>query len=103
MQHLDFIEGSIGELEREIAARLKPHQEIIARLCTIPGIDLVSAWGIISEVGLDMGQFVDAEHLASWAALCPGNRLHPERLKRKLVKRLEGLGFHVTLQPAPSA
>ncbi len=25
--------------------------------------------------------------------------LNPTRLKRKLVKRLEGLGFHVTLDP----
>jgi len=188
MEHLQFIERKIEELEREIAARLQPHQDVVERLCTIPGVDRVSAWGIISEVGMDMSRFADAAHLASWAALCPGNwesagknksgrtrkggvwlrrhlcqcawaistkqknylsalfrrlaarrglkratiavahallvivwhvlkapvvyrdlgpdyfdRLHPERLKRKLVKRLEGLGFEVNLQPATSA
>jgi transposase len=73
MQQLRFVEGKIVELEHEIEQRLKPVQEVIVRLCTIPGVDRVSAWGIVSEVGLDMGQFPDAAHLASWAALCPGN------------------------------
>jgi hypothetical protein len=27
------------------------------------------------------------------------DKLHPGRLKKKLVKRLEGLGFQVTLEP----
>ncbi len=188
LEHLRFVESKIVELEEEIAKRLKPVEDVVSRLCTIPGIDRVSAWGIISEVGLDMGQFPDADHLASWAALCPGNwesagknksgrtrkgsvwlrrhlcqcawavstkqknylsalfkrlaarrgvkrasiavahailvivfhvlkgpvsyrdlgpdyfdRLHPERLKRNLVKRLEGLGYRVSLVPVPSA
>jgi transposase len=183
LDHLEFVEGKIGRLEEEIATRLRPFEDVVRRLCTIPGVDRVSAWGIISEIGLDMGQFPDARHLASWAGLCPGNwesagkrrsgktrkgsawlrrhlcqcawavstkqknylsalfrrlaarrgvkratiavahallgiayhvlkhdvdyrdlgpgyfdSLDPARLKRRLVKRLEGLGFHVTLE-----
>ena len=181
MDHLEFVESKMGKLETEIANRLGSLQDQVERLCEVPGIDRVSAWGIISEIGLDMNQFADAQHLASWAGLCPGNwesagkrqsgrtrkgstwlrrhlcqsawastkqknclsalfrrvagrrgvkratiavahallviayhilktgahyrelgadhfdRLHPERLKRKLVKRLEGLGFQVTV------
>jgi transposase len=188
MEHLRFVERKILDLEQEIADRLKPVADVVARLCTIPGIDRVSAWGILSEIGLDMAQFSDAPHLASWAALCPGNwesagknksgrtrkgsvwlrrhlcqcawavstkqknylsalfkrlaarrgvkrasiavahailvivyhvlkdpvsyrdlgpdyfdRLHPERVRRNLVKRLEGLGYKVQLVPATSS
>jgi len=183
MDHLEFVESKMTRLEQEIAERLRPFEETVRRLCTVPGIDRVSAWGIISEIGLNMEQFPDEHHLASWAGICPGNwesagkrksgrirkgstwlrrhlcqsawgvstkqnnylsalfrrlaarrgvkratiavahallvityhilsrpveyrdlgpnyfdKLHPERLKRKLVKRLEGLGFQVSLQ-----
>ncbi|WP_153055346.1 transposase, partial [Streptococcus suis] len=46
------------------------HVEI---LDSIPGIDVITASVIISEVGVDMSQFPTSEHLASWAGLCPGN------------------------------
>jgi transposase len=73
LDHLEFVEGKIGRLEEEIATRLRPFEDVVRRLCTIPGVDRVSAWGIISEIGLDINQFPDARHLASWAGLCPGN------------------------------
>jgi transposase len=182
LDHLEFVEAKIVRLETTIENRLRPFEDTVRRLCTIPGVDRVSAWGIISEIGLTMDQFSDARHLASWAGLCPGNwesagkrtsgrirkgsawlrrhlcqcawavstkrhtylsalfrrlaarrgvkrasvavahaivtiayhiirdgtvyrdlgpdyfdTLDPARLKRKLIKRLEGLGFHVTL------
>ncbi len=36
-------------------------------MCTIPGVDRVTAWGILAEIGQNMGQFLSAAHLASWA------------------------------------
>ena len=36
-------------------------------LQTIPGISDVSASAIIAEIGVDISQFPDATHLASWA------------------------------------
>jgi transposase len=186
MEHLEFIESKMSRLEQEIEERLRPFEETVERLRTVPGIDRLSAWGIISEIGLDMAQFPDAAHLASWAGLCPGNwesagkrksgrtrkgnawlrrhlcqsawgvstkqnnyvsalfrrlaarrgvkratiavahallgivyhilkrpvvyhelgpdyfdRLNPDRSRRKLVKRLEALGFRVTLEATP--
>src|SRR5690242_7841603 len=50
-----------------------PHKEAMARLCTIPGVEEITAWTIIAELGTDMTRFPDAAHAASWAGLCPGN------------------------------
>jgi transposase len=60
-------------IEQEIEVRLGPFQSETVRLCTIPGVDRLTAWGLLAEIGLNMKQFSDARHLASWAGLCPGS------------------------------
>jgi transposase len=52
-------------------------------LQTIPGVKDVTAATIVAEVGIDMTPFPSAKHLASWAAVCPGN-------KQSGAKRLSG-------------
>src|SRR5690348_5143065 len=47
--------------------------EAATRLCSIPGIDLITAWTILAELGSDMSVFASPRHAASWAGLCPGN------------------------------
>ena len=71
--HLRFTETKLVEIEQEIARRVGPFQDEVTRLCTIPGVDRVTAWGLLAEIGLDMKQFPSSAHLASWACLCPGN------------------------------
>jgi transposase len=71
--HLRFTESKRVEIEKEIERRLRPFQDAVARLCTIPGVDRVTAWGLLAEIGQNMDQFPSAARLASWAGLCPGN------------------------------
>ena len=52
-------------IEHEVEERLGPFQSEVARLCTIPGVDRVTAWALVAEIGLNIKQFPDAEHLAS--------------------------------------
>lgn len=40
---------------------------------TLPGIAKTSAQQIVAEIGTDMSRFPSADHLCSWAGLCPGN------------------------------
>jgi transposase len=76
LHHMQYIEEMIEELDKEIAAKLKPYQKQMELACTVPGIQSISAASILAETGMDMspeGPFPDCHHLASWAAICPGN------------------------------
>jgi transposase len=81
--HIDYLSGAIAHLDEEIEACLAPFAEERALLQTIPGVGAVAAAAIIAEIGVDMGRFPSAKHLASWAGVCPGN-------KQSAGKRLSG-------------
>lgn len=187
MEHQqECLSRRIGQL---LDAVLPAHHQ--QHLDAIPGVNRTTIENVVAEVGADMAVFPDADHLSSWAGICPGNeesagkrlrsrirkgnhwlrsalteaawaashsrntylaaqyrhlaarrgkkralvavghtilviiyhllkdnveykdlgadffdRLHPDRLRRHLVKRLEGLGYDVTLashQPDPPA
>lgn len=74
LQQMNGLERQPAELTSEIEQRVAPHEELLRRMMTIPGLDRISAWTVLAEIGTDMSVFGDAAHLASWAALCPGNR-----------------------------
>ncbi len=46
---------------------------VLDLIMTIPGVGRQVAEVIVAEVGLDIGVFPTAGHLASWAGICPGN------------------------------
>lgn len=74
LQELESLDGRIAELDAQLCERMQEHAELVARLCTIPGVERLTAWVLIAELGVDMTQFPDASHVASWAGLCPGNQ-----------------------------
>jgi len=88
MDDLTYLEYKIARLEQVIEAQLWPHMEVVYRLCTIPGVYRKTASTLIAELGLNMAQFPDADHLASWAGLCPG--ACESAGKRKSVKTRNG-------------
>jgi len=65
--HLCFTESKRSEIEQEIDKRMRPFEDKVTRLCTIPGVDRVTAWGMLAEMGMNMNQFPSSGHLASWA------------------------------------
>jgi len=74
LQVVKEYEDKIAQLEARIEQYLEPYAELIGRLDGIPGVNRVAAAEILAEIGPDMSPWEDAEKLASWSCLCPGNR-----------------------------
>lgn len=66
LDELRQTEERIGRRERRLAAAMQPFEEQVTRLLTIPGVDFLTAWTLVAELGVDMSRFPTAEHAASW-------------------------------------
>ena len=75
MEHLDYLDGQIARFDERIASLMRPFAPQIEQLMTIPGVGPRTAQVVVAEVGVDMSRFPSDDHLASWAAMCPGNRM----------------------------
>ena len=82
--HITYLDNSINSLRTIINSLIKPYEDYINLLCTIPGVDRNSAIIILSEIGIDMKEFSNHYRLTSWAGLCPG--CNESAGKKKSVK-----------------
>jgi transposase len=73
LDHVDQSGGMVGRLDGEVGQVVAPFAEQVGLLRTIPGIGERTAQVLIGEIGVDTSRFPTADHLASWAGLCPGN------------------------------
>ncbi|MCM3270364.1 IS110 family transposase [Paenibacillus elgii] len=73
LEHMRQVEKHIEALHGEIDRLLMPYRKEMDLLLTIPGIQEDAAASILAEIGTDMSVFPSENHLASWAAVCPGN------------------------------
>ena len=73
LEQVTFLNAQIVRLDERLEEQMRPFEEQIRRLDTIDGIDRVGAQSLLAELGPDMGQFPDADHLSSWAGMSPGN------------------------------
>jgi transposase len=80
---IDAQDRSIKHLEQEIERHLHPFEEQVQRCVKINGVSRHVLYVLMAEVGTDMQRFPDAEHLSSWAGVCPGQ-------KESAGKRLSG-------------
>jgi transposase len=67
-----FLEEEIAAFDTCIQDATRPFDGLVTLLDTTPGINRRTAETLLAEVGPDMTVFPSAKHLASWAAICPG-------------------------------
>jgi transposase len=95
LAHIDYLDEAIARVSTEIAERLRPFEDALTRLETIPGVGRRGAEIILAEIGTDMGRFPTAAHLAAWAGLAPGN--NESAGKRQSGKTRKGSPYLRTL------
>jgi transposase len=71
---ISALDLSIKHLEEEIERHLQPFSEQIKRCEKINGVSRHTLYVLMAEVGTDLQRFPDAEHLSSWAGVCPGQK-----------------------------
>ena len=81
LAHIDALDQAVATLDARIAAATDT--ELIDLLSTIPGVKRRIAEVLIAECGLDMTVFPTAQHLASWAGICPGTNQSGRRRRSK--------------------
>jgi len=81
IDHIDFLDRSIGALTKEIATRLVPFEGAVALVTSMPGISEVTAQVIVAETGADMSRFPTPGQLCAWAGVAPAS--HESAGKRR--------------------
>ena len=92
LEEYDHYTAKIRSLDERIAALLDSpeHRQDLKNLATIPGIDILGAQIVISELGDEMSAFPTPGHLASWLGLAGGHN-ESAGVKRK-ARRADGNG-----------
>ncbi len=68
LAHLDYLDEVIETLSTHLDEVMAPFAEEVSRLDTIPGVNTRTAEVLIAEIGVDMGVFPTAGHLATGPA-----------------------------------
>ncbi|HEX6212384.1 MAG TPA: transposase, partial [Methylomirabilota bacterium] len=103
LRRLDHVDLDLASLEARIDDALMPYQAQCAVLQQIPGVSRVVAAVIVAELGTDMSVFRSAQHAAGapYRDLGATYLDGPEKrhTTQNLVRRLERLGYEVTIGP----
>lgn len=84
LSHLDYLDRQIGLFTQRIEAKMVPFvdKDLHQLLDEVPGLDSTGIQNIVAEIGATMDPFPDADHLSSWAGVCPGNEETAGKRKR---------------------
>jgi transposase len=87
LRRVEAIEADLRALDERIDETARPYAAQRQLLRQIPGVDDRIAVAIIAEIGIDMTVFGNAERLAAWAGVCPGNHESAGKKKRATTRK----------------
>jgi transposase len=87
MSELRFLEEESAAFDARLREVTGPFEDLLTLLDTAPGINRRTAENLLAEVGPDMTVFPSAKHLASWAAICPGQYESAGRQPRGTIRK----------------
>lgn len=87
IEHCKLLDQQVEALEAKIDQHLEPYHRQYELLRTIPGVKETTAANILAEIGPNMDQFPSADHLCSWAGICPGNNRSAGKNKSCRIKK----------------
>lgn len=87
LEQIAHWDEKIAELDGKIAELCVPFERQLELLDQITGVSRRVAEIIIAEIGIDMSKFPTAGHLASWAAICPGNNQSAGKRKSGRIRK----------------
>jgi transposase len=84
LDHLQYLEAKIRAFDARIEEAVRPFlsDATMRRLKEVPGLDRRTSENIVAEIGAHMEQFPSADHLCSWAGVCPSNEESAGKRKR---------------------
>ena len=86
IDEVKHIQEHINKILLKMQEIAEPYSEIVARLDSIPGIDLTAALLILAEIGdCPQQSFKTSKHLCSWAGLSPRNDESAGKIKSKKI------------------
>lgn len=85
LDHLQHLESQLERFSARIQEALRPFvdEATFKRLDAIPGVNATTIENVVAEIGVDMSHFRTANHLASWAGVCPGVESSAGKPKRR--------------------
>ena len=88
----DAVDAATAQMDEEMneegeAAHQVSFRSLILLLCSVPGINILSATIILAEIGRDMSRFPTAGHLLAWAGMCPGQNESAGKRKSSRLRK----------------
>jgi transposase len=87
LAHVEHLDRAIAECSARIEEAMRPFDSAAIQLQTITGVGRRTAESLVAEMGVDMSRFPSAAHLASWAAMCPGNNESAGKRKSGRIRK----------------
>ena len=73
LDRYSLLSKQLTEISEEVARRLQPHADTVARLIEVPGIGAEAAQELIAELGPQAASFPSSGNMSSWIGVCPGS------------------------------